>query len=126
MVSFRSFTLFVYARFLRQSLIVVVRALLLLLLIHYFITVVLNYRRTLFKRSSRYRSTVLRRRSYRYRSFFSKISPILNRKNEENDNAVYTIKENWDQQWLDTAIDYDPDWEVVSVRLWSFLMLGQN
>ena len=55
-VSFRSFTLFVYARFLRpQALIVVVRALLwlLLLLIHYFvILVVLKYRRTLFKRSS--------------------------------------------------------------------------
>ena len=59
MVSFRSFTLFVYARFLRQSLIVVVRALLLLLLIHYFITVVLNYRRTLFKRSSRIISDIV-------------------------------------------------------------------
>ena len=59
-VSFRSFTLFVYARFLRQSLIVVVRALLLLLLlIHYFITVVLNYRRTLFKRSSRIISDIV-------------------------------------------------------------------
>ena len=55
MVSFRSFTLFVYARFLRpQSLIVVVGVVLrALLLIHYFIVlVVLKYRRTLFKRSS--------------------------------------------------------------------------
>ena len=43
----------------------------------------------------------------------------MNRKNEENDNAVYTIKEGWDQQWLDTAIDYDPDWEVWQYRLWS-------
>ena len=55
MVSFRSFTLFVYARFLRrQSLIVVVGVVVrALLLIHYFIVlVVLKYRRTLFKRSS--------------------------------------------------------------------------
>ena len=54
-VSFRSFTLFVYARFLRpQSLIVVVGVVVrALLLIHYFIVlVVLKYRRTLFKRSS--------------------------------------------------------------------------
>ena len=47
-VSFRSFTLFVYARFLRLRLIVVgVVVLRDVLLIHYFITLVLNYRRTL-------------------------------------------------------------------------------
>ena len=51
---------------------------------------------------------------------------LMNRKNEENDNAVYTIKEGWDQQWLDTAIDYDPDWEVVSVRLWSLFNGGSE
>ena len=50
----------------------------------------------------------------------------MNQKNEENDNAVYTIKENWDQQWLDTAIDYDPDWEVVSVWLWSLFKGGSE
>ena len=50
----------------------------------------------------------------------------MNRKNGENDNAVYTIKENWDQQWLDTAIDYDPDWEVVSVWLWSLFKGGSE
>ena len=46
----------------------------------------------------------------------------MNRKNEENDNAVYTIKENW----LDTAIEHDPDWEVVSVRLWSLFNGGSE
>ena len=50
----------------------------------------------------------------------------MNQKNEENDNAVYTIKENWDQQWLDTAIDYDPDWEVVSVWIWSLFKSGSE
>ena len=31
--------------------------------------------------------------------------------------AVYTIKESWDQLWLDTALTYDPDWNVTTVSI---------
>ena len=46
----------------------------------------------------------------------------MNRKDGENDDAVYSIKEGWDQNWLETALEFDPDWEVLSLSINEFLV----
>ena len=49
---------------------------------------------------------------------------LMNRKQEtpgEDDSAVYTIKDSWDLKWLDTALEQDPDWEVLSLPSAQFL-----
>merc|ERR1719309_1308810 len=37
---------------------------------------------------------------------------LMNR-DEEGDVAVYTVKEGWDQEWLDTELEQDPGWDIV-------------
>ena len=44
---------------------------------------------------------------------------LMNRKEnqtiEEDEIAVYTLKEGWDVEWLETAMEQDPTWEQVVV-----------
>ena len=37
---------------------------------------------------------------------------LMNR-DEEGAAAVYTVKEGWDQEWMDTALEQDLGWDVV-------------
>ena len=46
----------------------------------------------------------------------------MNRKNGENDDAVYTIKEGWDQNWLDTTLEYNPEWDFSILSIDEFLL----
>ena len=46
----------------------------------------------------------------------------MNRNDGENENAVYTIKEGWDQQWLDTAVEYDQHWEISFLSIDEFIL----
>ena len=46
----------------------------------------------------------------------------MNRKNGENDNAVYTIKEGWDQNWLETTLEYNPEWDVSFLSINEFII----
>ena len=34
---------------------------------------------------------------------------------------VYTIRESWDQLWLDTVLEKEPDWTLVDVGIDAFL-----
>ena len=40
---------------------------------------------------------------------------LMNRKDEtnagEDEIAVYTLKDGWDVEWLETAMEQDPSWE---------------
>ena len=50
---------------------------------------------------------------------------LMNRKEnqtiEEDEVAVYTLKEGWDVEWLETAMEQDPTWEQVVVPNKQFL-----
>ena len=52
---------------------------------------------------------------------------LMNRNNneeyedEEDEIAIYTIKENWDQLWLDTALNQNPGWDVVPMAVDEYL-----
>ena len=34
---------------------------------------------------------------------------------------VYTMRESWDQVWLDTVLEKDPDWTMVNMDIDAFL-----
>ena len=40
---------------------------------------------------------------------------------EPEEIAVYTIKESWDQLWLETAVDYDSEWELLPLTIDEYL-----
>ena len=44
---------------------------------------------------------------------------LMNRKEEGN--AVYTIRESWDQLWLETALELGPEWEVEKLSIAEYL-----
>jgi hypothetical protein len=49
---------------------------------------------------------------------------LMNRKSGEDtleETAVYTIKESWDQEWLDTTLEYDPFWILFPLTIEEFL-----
>ena len=35
--------------------------------------------------------------------------------------VVYTIRESWDKLWLETALEYDPEWEMVTLSIDEYL-----
>ena len=53
---------------------------------------------------------------------------LMNREGEGED-AVFSLKEGWDSKWLDTALEFQPDWEVETLSAPEFISgvcAGQN
>jgi len=48
---------------------------------------------------------------------------LINRPQEgqEEETAVYTLKDGWDLEWLDTALEQDPGWNVINIDKDPFL-----
>ena len=51
---------------------------------------------------------------------------LINRKSSNGEDmleetAVYTLKGSWDQEWLDTTLEYDPDWILFPLTIEEFL-----
>merc|ERR1719430_1134519 len=42
-------------------------------------------------------------------------------RNTNEETAVYSMKESWDQLWLDTALQQDPGWELLPLTSSEFL-----
>ena len=40
---------------------------------------------------------------------------------EGNDNGVFTLKESWDDQWLTTALELEPDWNIDIITASDFI-----
>merc|ERR1711970_720850 len=45
---------------------------------------------------------------------------LMNRKSDE-EVAVYSLKDSWDQLWLDTVLEQDPDWVLLPLTINEFL-----
>ena len=43
---------------------------------------------------------------------------LINRGGED---AVFSLKEGWDSLWLDTALEFDPDWEILNLSASDFI-----
>ena len=39
----------------------------------------------------------------------------------EEETVVYTMRESWDQVWLDTVLEKDPEWIMVNMDIDTFL-----
>merc|ERR1719167_321439 len=64
--------------------------------------------------------------------FWQSVGPVLSCQGLMNRNtshqeeawtetAVYTIKESWDQEWLDTSVEYDTSWTTFDLSIEAFL-----
>ena len=62
-------------------------------------------------------------------SFNSSSFPVLMNREGEGEDAVFSLKDGWDSKWLDTALEFDPDWEVETLSAPEFISgvcAGQN
>ena len=62
-------------------------------------------------------------------SFNSSSFPVLMNREGEGEDAVFSLKEGLDNKLLDTALEFQPDWEVETLSAPEFLSVvcaGQN
>ena len=62
-------------------------------------------------------------------SFNSSSFTVLMNREGEGEDAVFSLKEGWDSKWLDTALEFQPDWEVETLSAPEFISgvcAGQN